>query len=172
MAMSREQKKQEVEAMKSRFEDDELVVVTHYAGLTVSEMNELRAKLREEGASFKVTKNTLAKRALEGTKFEYLADYFSGPTGVASSEDPVVAARVTYEFAKDNKKLVILGGGMGAKALDKTGVEQLAQLPSLDELRSKLIGLIQAPAGQLARLSKAPAGKLARVMAAYAEANK
>lgn len=172
MAMSREQKKQEVEALKERFENDELFVVAHYAGLTVSEMTDLRAKLREEGASFKVTKNTLAKRAIEGTDVEYLADYFSGPTGVASSEDPVAAARVTYEFAKKNKKLVILGGGMGAKALDKAGVEQLAQLPSMDELRSKLIGLIQAPAGQLARLSKAPAGKLARVMAAYAEANK
>lgn len=168
MGMSRTQKTQEVENLKAQFEEEEIVVVAHYSGLTVGQMTKLRAKLRDEGASFKVTKNTLARRALEGTKFEGLSDLFTGPTGIATSKDPVAAARITYEFAKDNKKLVIMGGALGSKVLDQAGVEQLAKLPSLDELRGTLVGLLQAPASQLARLSQAPAGKLARVVGAYA----
>lgn len=169
MAMNRAQKENEVKALKARFEEDEIVVITHYSGLTVSEMSELRSEMRKEGARFKVAKNTLTRRALEGTKFEHLVEQFKGPTGIASSQDPVAAARVAHKFAKDHKNLVIIGGGLGAKQLDPSGVEQLAKLPSMDELRGTLVGLIQAPATKLARLSKAPAGKLARVVSAYAE---
>ena len=168
MAMSRVQKEQEIETLKQRFEEDETLVVVHNQGLTVAEMMELRAGLRAEGATFKVAKNTLAKRALPGTKFEPLADLFSGPTGIASSQDPVAAAKVVHKFAKDHDKLVILGGAMGAKVLDVAGVEQLAKMPSLDELRAKLVGLIQAPATKVARVVQAPPAQLARVVGAYA----
>ena len=168
MGMSRAQKEEAVNDYKERFENDETVVVVHNTGLTVSEMTEFRSKLREEGGRFKVMKNSLAKRAIEGTKFAELEGLFSGPTGVASSEDPVVAAKVVHTFAKDNDKLVIIGGAMGANVLDKAGVEQLAKMPSLDELRAKLVGLLQAPAGKVARVVQAPAGQLARVVGAYA----
>lgn len=168
MSMSRERKETEVQDLKRMFDEEDLVVVTHYAGLTVSEITRLRAELREQGASFKVTKNTLARRALEGTKFAHLMDMFTGPTGVASSKDPVAAAKVTYEFAKSNDNLIILGGAMGKEALDKDGIAQLARLPSLDELRGKIVGLIQAPATKIAGVLQAPAGQLARVISAYA----
>ena len=165
MAMSRPEKEQAVAAYKERFEED--LVIVQNQGLTVAEMTELRLSIRNEGASFKVMKNKLAQRALEGTKFEGVANMFSGPTGVASSKEPSVAKAV-QKFAKDHKKLVIVGGAMGAIQLDAAGVEQLSKLPSLDELRSKLIGLIQAPATKVAGVTQAPAGKLARVVGAYA----
>jgi large subunit ribosomal protein L10 len=168
MAISRVQKEQEVEQLKKRFDEVETVVVVHNNGLTVKQMSELRANLRAEGASFKVTKNTLAKRALPGTKFEALADLFTGPTGVASSQDPVAAAKIVHKFAKDNEDLVILGGAMGANVLDAQGVEALAKMPSLDELRAKLVGLLQAPAAKVVGVLQAPAGQLARVTGAYA----
>lgn len=167
--MDRAQKAIEQEAYKKRFEEHESIVVTHYAGLTVAEMTELRNNLREEGASFKVTKNSLAKRALEGTKFEGIADLFTGPVGIASSEDVVAPAKVVQKFAKDHKKLVIIGGAMGETKLDAKGVEALSKMPSLDELRGTLVGLLQAPATKVARVVQAPAGQLARVCAAYAE---
>ncbi|MDH5722527.1 MAG: 50S ribosomal protein L10 [Alphaproteobacteria bacterium] len=167
--MSRAAKKAEIKELNERFSNEELVVVTHYSGLTVSDMRELRNKLREEGASFKVTKNSLAKLAIKGTKYEGLGDMFTGPTGVATSQDPVAAARVAHKFAKGNDKLVILGGAMGEIVLDAAGVEALAKLPSLDEIRSKLVGLLQAPATKLAGLMQAPARELVGVTKAYGE---
>ena len=169
MGMSRARKQEEVDAIKSRLEDSEVVIIAHNTGLTVSEMTDYRAQLREQGAQFKVTKNSLTKRALEGTQFEELNDMFKGPTGIATSQDPVAAAKITHKFAKEHDKLVILGGAMGKVILDKAGVEKLASLPSLDELRSKLVGLIQAPATKLAGLSAAPARDLACVVKAYAD---
>jgi len=169
MGMSRAAKKAEIKELNERFSNEELVVVTHYSGLTVSDMRELRNKLREEGASFKVTKNSLAKLAIKGTKYEGLGDMFTGPTGVATSQDPVAAARVAHKFAKGNDKLVILGGAMGEIVLDAAGVEALAKLPSLDEIRSKLVGLLQAPATKLAGLMQAPARELVGVTKAYGE---
>ena len=168
MAMTRERKQTEVENLKERFETQELVIVAHNLGLTAEESGELRTQLRNEGASFKVTKNTLAKIAAQGTKFEGLADLFSGPTGLAMSEDPVAAAKAAHNFSKDHKKFVILGGALGSRILDVEAVTALAKLPSLDELRSKIIGVIQAPATKVAGVVQAPAGQLARVIGAYA----
>lgn len=167
MPMSRAQKEQEVEGYKQGFSDNEYFVVARNDGLTVSEMTQLRAKIREEGATFKVTKNSLAKRALDGSDIAEMSAMFAGPVGLASSAEPSVAKAV-YEFAKGNDKLVIVGGAMGATILDQAGVEQLAKLPSLDELRGKLVGLLQAPAQKVVGVVSAPAGQLARVVGAYA----
>lgn len=167
MGMSRTQKKAEIEALNERFANDEIVVVTHYSGLTVAEMSELRSSLRNEGATFKVTKNTLAKIALKGTRYEQLGDMFTGPTGVASSQDPVAAAKAAHEFAKKNDKLIILGGALGEKILDAKEIEALAKLPSLDEVRSKLVGLLVAAPTKLAGLLQAPARELVGVTKAY-----
>jgi large subunit ribosomal protein L10 len=145
------------------------VVVAHYSGLTVAQMSELRARMREQGASFRVAKNRLAVRALKGTPIEGIAHLFKGPTGIAVSEDPVSAAKVTAAYAKDNDKLVILGGSVGETALDAQGVQALATLPSLDALRGKIVGLILAPATKIAGVVQAPAGQLARVIGAYAK---
>lgn len=145
-----------------------LVVLTHTQGLTVSEVSDLRAKMRDAGASFKVTKNTLAKIALKDTQFEYLSDRFSGPTAVATSSDPVAAARVAVDYAKEKKeKFVIIAGGLDQNEIDEAAVRNLATLPSLDELRGKLVGLLQAPATKVAGVLQAPAGQLARVFGAY-----
>ncbi|MCK5384754.1 MAG: 50S ribosomal protein L10 [Alphaproteobacteria bacterium] len=167
--MSRAQKEAEIQELNERFEKDELVVVTHYSGLSVLEISDLRTQLREQGASFKVTKNSLTKLALKGTKFEAISDMFTGPTGVASSQDPVAAAKIAHKYAKDNGKLIILGGALGEMVLDVKGVEAIAKLPSLDEIRSKLIGLLQAPAVKLVGLMQAPARELVGVTKAYGE---
>ncbi len=169
MGMDRAQKEIEIKELNERFSNDELVVVTHYSGLTVSELSELRGELRKEGASFKVTKNSLAKIAIKGTQFEALDGLFTGPTGVASSQDPVAAAKVAHKFAKDNDKLIIMGGALGSMVLDAKGVEAIAKLPSLDELRSKLVGLLQAPAQKIASIAAAPARELVGVTKAYGE---
>lgn len=168
MAMTRARKAEEVEAYKKRFEESEGVIVTHNLGLTVEQITNLRSELRKEGASFKITKNSLAKRALQGTNYEQLADMFTGPVGVATSQDPASAAKVISKFAKTNDRLAIVGAGLGVHVLDAEGVQQLAKLPSLDELRGKLVGLIQAPAQKIAGVVSAPAGQLARVVGAYA----
>ena len=167
--MDRAQKAKAVDELHHMFEENELVVVTHYSGLTVAEISELRAKMRETGANFKVTKNTLALRAVEGTQFEGLKDLFSGPTGMAVSQDPVAAAKVVYNYAKDNKKLKILGGSLNGEILDKAAVEALAKLPSLDELRSKIVGILTTPATRIATVMQAPASQMARVVKAYAD---
>ena len=167
MGMSRAQKEAEVTALNERFANDEIVVVTHYSGLTVKELETLRGDLRKEGASFKVTKNSLAKLAIKGTKFEGIVGMFTGPVGIATSADPVAAAKVAHKFAKDNDNLKILGGALGEQVLDTKGIEALAKLPSLDEVRSKLVGLLQAPATKLAGLMQAPARELVGVTKAY-----
>lgn len=165
--MNRSQKEAQVAELRQTFEAHHLMVITHQTGLTVAEATVLRNQMRDAGAKFRVTKNRLAKIAIKGSKFEQLADQFSGPTAIAVSEDPVAAAKVVSDFVKTNDKLVILGGALDEKALDAAGVAALARLPSLDDLRSKLIGVLQAPAGKLASVIQAPAGQLARVLSAY-----
>merc|ERR1712127_795190 len=145
------------------------VVVAHQSGLTVAESSELRAKMREAGAGFKVTKNRLTKLALQGTKYENLTDLFTGPTAIGTSSDPVSAAKTLVSFANTNDKLTIIGGSLDGKVLDKAGVEALATLPSLDELRAKIIGMLTAPATKIARVTQAPASQLARVIQARAD---
>jgi large subunit ribosomal protein L10 len=157
-----------VETLKGVLTQTSVVVVTHYSGMTVAEMSTLRRQMGAAGGSFRVTKNRIAKIALEGTPYASLADLFKGPVAIATSADPIAAAKVTVQYAKGNEKLVILGGAMGATVLDKAGVKALAELPSLDELRAKIVGLIQAPATKVAGVLQAPAGQLARVIQAYA----
>jgi large subunit ribosomal protein L10 len=144
------------------------LIVTHQTGLNAGELTALRHQVRDAGASFKVTKNRLARLALAGTKFEHLAPMFTGPTAIAYSADPVAAAKVVVEFAGKNDKLKIIGGALGATQLDVSGVKSLATMPSLDELRGKLLGLLLAPASKIASVLQAPGGQLARVLNAYA----
>lgn len=165
--MDRAQKKELVASLKDVFSNTSVVVVTHYKGLNVAEISDLRARMREAGASFKVTKNRLAKLALEGTQCESIADLLSGPTAIGYSDDPVAAPKVLVKFAKEHEKLEILGGIMGTQALDTSGVKALADLPSLDELRAKIVGMINTPATRIAGVLQAPAGQLARVIGAY-----
>ena len=167
--MDRSQKAESVAFLTEVFNGAGAVVVTRNLGLTVAQSTALRIKVREAGASFKVAKNSLAKIAAKGTAYEGMTDLFTGPTGIAASADPVAAAKVVVEFAKTNDKLEIVGGAMGSVVLNADGIKALATMPSLDEMRAKLIGLIQAPATKIAQLSTAPAAKLARVFAAYAE---
>lgn len=167
--MERSQKQALVEALHQDLSDTVCVVVTHQTGLSVAEATRLRRQVRDAGARFRVTKNRLARRALQGTAFEALAPLFTGPTAIAFSHDPVAAAKAAVEFANRNDKLTIVGGGLAGRSLDAAAVRALATLPSLDELRGKIIGLIQAPATKLAGLLQAPAGQLARVLAAHAD---
>lgn len=166
--MDRAEKAASVASLQDVFKSTAVVVVCHYSGLTVAQMSTLRRQMRAAGASVKVAKNRLAKIALEGTDVASIGSLLKGPTLLAYSGDPVAAAKVASDFAKTNDKLVILGGAMGKTALDPSGVKALATLPSLDELRGKLVGLIQAPATKLAQLANAPAAKVARVVGAYA----
>lgn len=165
--MDKSQKKELVSFMRDVVSDAASVVVVNYKGLTVAEMTDLRAKMSEVGASFKVTKNRLTRLALKETDYEGIADLFTGPTAIGYASDPVASAKVLAKFAKDNEKLEILGGGMGSTVLDIDGIKSLAALPSLDELRGKLVGLLQAPATKIAGVTQAPAGQLARVFGAY-----
>ena len=167
--MDRSQKKKLVDSLHDVLSKTELVVITQQSGMTVAEVTTLRRQMREAGASFKVTKNRLARRALEGTKFAKLAPLFKGPTAVAYSTDPVAAAKVAVSYANANEKLTIVGGAMGDTLLDSNGVKALATLPSLNELRSMLVGLLQTPATRVAQVLQAPAGQLARVVGAYAK---
>ena len=167
--MNRTEKAELIETLQSTLSEATTVVVTHQVGLTVAESSDLRGRMREAGAGFKVTKNRLTKIALQGTKYEDMTDMFTGPTAMGTSSDPVAAAKILVSFAKENDKLTIVGGSMDGKMLDKAGVEALATMPSLDELRAKLVGLVNAPAAKLARVSQAPAGKLARVIQARAD---
>ncbi|MBA18000.1 MAG: 50S ribosomal protein L10 [Sphingomonas sp.] len=165
--MDRSQKTEAVAELNRTFNEVGVVVVTRNLGMTVAQSTELRNKMREAGASYKVSKNRLAKIALEGTDYAGLSDLLTGPTALSTSVDPVAAAKVVNEFAKTNDKLEIVGGAMGSTMLDVEGVKALASLPSLDELRGKIVGLIQAPAQKLASVTQAPAGQLARVFGAY-----
>jgi large subunit ribosomal protein L10 len=167
--VERAEKRELVSTMNEVFQETNVVVVAHYAGLTVAELTALRGKARVAGVSVKVAKNRLVKLALQGTESAHIADLFTGPTLVAYSSDPVAAPKVVADFAKTNDKLVILGGAMGKTNLDPNGVKALATLPSLDELRGKLVGLLQAPATRIATVVSAPAAQLARVFGAYAK---
>ena len=166
--MDRAAKKEHVAELNEVFKASGVVVVAHYAGLTVAQMQTLRRQARQAGASVKVAKNRLAKIALEGTDVASVAPLLKGPTVIAYSGDPVAAPKVAFDFAKANEKFVILGGAMGKTALNPDGIKALAALPSLDELRAKIVGLLQAPATKVAQLMNAPAAKLARVVQAYA----
>ena len=168
-AMDRAGKEKSLEMLKGIFAESGVVVVTHYSGLTVAEMSALRIKLKAEGAQLKVIKNRLAKIALDGKGGDAAADMFKGPVAVAFSPDPVSAAKVAVEFAKDNEKLVVIGGIMDEAVLDKNSVEALAKMPSLDQLRGKIIGVLQAPATKIAGVLQAPGGQLARVVSAYSQ---
>jgi large subunit ribosomal protein L10 len=164
--VNRTEKAKLIETLQSAFNESSTIVVAHQVGMTVAESGDLRKKMRDSEAGFKVTKNRIAKLALKSTRFEDLDSLFTGPTAVGMSQDPVSAAKILVDYAKGNKKLTIVGGSMDGKILDKAGVEALATMPSLDELRGKLVGLIQAPAAKIARVTQAPAGKVARVIKA------
>jgi large subunit ribosomal protein L10 len=166
--LDRATKSQLVASLGQTFKATQVVVVAHYSGLTVAQMQTLRRQMKQAGASVKVAKNRLAKIALEGSDVASIASLLKGPTLIAFSGDPVAAPKVAVDFAKTNERFVILGGAMGKTALDANGVKALASLPSLDELRAKLIGLIQAPATKIAQVVTAPAAKVARVVQAYA----
>ena len=167
--MDRTQKEELVATLNKTFDETEMVVVTHYSGLTVAEISDLRDRIREAGAKFKVTKNRLTRLALKNTKFEGISNLFTGPTAIAYSNDPVAAAKISVEFSKKNDKLIVLGGALGSETLDADGVKALATLPSLDELRGKIVGLLQAPASKIAQVLQAPGGQVARVISAYSE---
>ena len=167
--MLRAEKAQVIDELSAVFDEAGVVVITHYKGLTVAELSDLRARSRAAGATFRVTKNKLAQRALDGTPFAAVSDLFKGPTAIAFSRDPTSAPKIVAEFARKNEKLQIVGGGLAGTLLDAASVRALAELPSLDELRGKLIGLLNAPASRLVGLLQAPGGQVARVLAARAE---
>ncbi len=166
--MDRAAKEKLVATLGGVFNDAGVIVVAHNNGLTVTQMNDLRGKMAEAGGSVKVAKNRLVKLALEGSDAQGIKDLFVGPTVLAYSQDPVTAPKIVSNFAKANDNMVVLGGAMGTTVLDVAGVKTLADLPSLDELRAKLIAMIQTPATRIAGVVQAPAGQLARVMGAYA----
>jgi large subunit ribosomal protein L10 len=166
--MDRAQKSEQVAQLKQTFSETQVVVVTRNLGMTVAQSTALRNRMRDAGASYKVTKNTLTLIALEGTTYASIGDMLTGPTALATSADPVAAAKVAVDFAKTTDKFEIVGGAMGDTVLDLAGVRQLAELPSLDELRATIIGLVQAPATKIARTINEPGAMLARVFGAYA----
>lgn len=153
--MNREEKADLLNELNALFSDAEIVVVSHYKGLTVKEVSDLRDNIRKVGAGFRVTKNRITRLALKGTKFEGIMDLFKGPTAIAFANDPISACKACVEFAKTNEKLIVVGGAMGTGVLSVDEIKRLATIPSMDELRAKIIGLLQAPAAQLARVTKA-----------------
>lgn len=165
--MNRTEKKEFVDTLANNLAKSSVVLVAHYKGLTVAEITDLRVKVRNAGAGFKVTKNKLTQLALSGTLFKNISHMFVGPTAIAYSSDPVAVAKILTEFAKANEKLVLLGGAFGETLLDSNAVVSLSKLPSLDELRGKIIGLIQAPAQKIASILQAPGGAVARVIGAH-----
>ena len=165
--MDRSQKAESVAALNAVFNEVGVVVVTRNLGLSVAQATDLRTKMREAGASYKVAKNRLAKLALKDTPYQAIEEYLTGPTALAYSADPVAAAKAAVDFAKTNDKLEIVGGAMGSTQLDAAGIKALASMPSLDELRGRIVGLINAPATKVVQLVNAPASKLARVFGAY-----
>ena len=167
--MDRAEKAELVTSLTDAFSASGAIVVAQYTGLTVAEMENLRVQMKQSGAQVRVAKNRLAKLALKQTDNADISDLFTGPTLVAYSEDPVTAPRIAVKFADKNKKLIILGGAMGQTGLDADGVKALAELPSLDELRAKLAGLLTQPAAKIAAVLQAPGGQIARVIAAYAD---
>lgn len=170
--MDRAKKKQLIDSLHAALADTQVVVLTHQTGMTVEEVTDLRRQMRAAGANFRVTKNKLAQRSLEGTPFVGLKALFKGPSAIAFSRDPVAAAKVAVAYAEKNDKLKLVAGALGDRALDIAGIKALASLPSLDQLRGKIVGLLQAPATKIAGVLQAPAGQLARVVAAHARSGK
>ncbi|MDP9196057.1 MAG: 50S ribosomal protein L10 [Pseudomonadota bacterium] len=166
--MNRTEKGQAITSLNQKFQEASLLVIIQQSGVTVAEVTGLRRKVREADAEFKVAKNRLARIALKGTQFEGLSHLFKGPTAVAFSRDPVAAAKVLVDYAKTNEKIKVLGGALNDKILDKSGIEALAKLPSLNELRAKLLGMLQTPATRIASVLQAPGGQVARVLSAHA----
>ena len=166
--MDRSQKSESVASLNAVFNEVGVVVVTRNLGLTVAHATDLRTKMRDAGAAYKVAKNSLAKLAIKDTTYEAIGEFLTGPTALATSVDPIAAAKAVVDFAKTNDKLEIVGGAMGSVVLNAEGIKALASMPSLDQLRGTLVGLIQAPATKIAQLTTAPAAKLARVFGAYA----
>ena len=159
--MNKEQKKQYISDMTNQFEKSEAIIVTHYQGLTMNQLDDLRAKMREHGIKFKITNNRITKLALEKTKCKDLSDLFTGPTAVALSEDAITSAKILTKFSKENENLKILGGIMGSDILDVAGVKSVATLPSLDEARAKIVGILRSPAQKISSILLAPASKIA-----------
>jgi len=170
--VDRAKKKQLIDSLHAALADTQVVVVTHQTGMTVEEVTELRRQMRAAGANFRVTKNKLAQRSLDGTQFVGLKPLFKGPSAIAFSRDPVAAAKVAVAYSEKNDKLKLVAGALGDRALDIAGIKALASLPSLDQLRGKIVGLLQAPATKIAGVLQAPAGQLARVVAAHARSGK
>ena len=167
--MLRAKKTEIVDGLRGVFNEAGVIVVTHYQGLSVAEVTELRRGMRAAGARFRVTKNRLAKIALADTPYSSLAGLFTGPTAIAFSRDPIAAPRAAVSYAKRNEKLAIIGGALGSSLLSVEQVRALADLPSIDELRAKLVGLLVSPAARLLSLLQAPGAQLARVLAAHAD---
>ena len=167
--MKRSEKKEFVQKLKEEIDTSSSVIVTHYSGLTVDESDQLRSEMRNNGAKFKVTKNRLTKLALKQTKFKDLADLFTGPTAIAYSDDPVAPAKVAASFEKKLEKFKIIGGGYDGEIIDIEKINFLATLPSMDELRGKIVGLISAPAQKIASIVKEPAGQIARLVSSKSE---
>ena len=159
--MNKEQKKTYISEMTTQFENSEAVLVTHYQGLTVNQLDELRSAMRKHGIKFKITKNRITKIALEKSKCKNLSNLFTGPTAVALSNDAIISAKILTKFSKENANLKILGGIMGKDILDVTGVANVAALPTFDEARAKIVGILKAPAQKIARILLAPATKIA-----------
>jgi large subunit ribosomal protein L10 len=168
--LDRTEKREFVASLATVFANTSMVVVTRNQGLTVAEVTDLRRKMRAAGATFKVAKNRLATLALDGTRFDGIKPMLKGPTALAWSTDPVAVAKTAVDFAKTNEKLVVIGGALGTQTLDASGIKALADLPSLDTLRARLVGMISTPATRIAGVLQAPAGQLARVLAAYSKA--
>jgi large subunit ribosomal protein L10 len=169
MALSKAQKQEIVAEVSASLKEAQVLILAHNKGLTVAEVSDLRRKMRDAGANYRVVKNTLAKLAAEGTPFAATAGMMKGPTAMATSKDPVAAAKVMVDYAKTNEKIVILGGAFGEKALDVKAVEALAKMPSLDQLRATLAGMLQTPAQRIATLLQAPGSQVARVIAVYSK---
>ena len=169
MPMTRAQKQASIESVNETLKTAQIALVVHNNGLTVAQMSELRRKMRDVGADFKVSKNRLAKIAAKDTQFESISDLFKGPAAIATSQDPVSVAKGLVDFAKTNEKLVIVGGAFGAQKLAVKDIETLAKLPSLNELRAKIVGILQTPASRIASVLQAPGGQVARVIAAHSK---
>ena len=170
--MDKKQKTDLVKTLHNTFEGAASIVVVHCVGLTVAESTDLRNKMRNENCYFKVTKNKITRLALKDTKYQHMDEMFRGPTAIGSSKDPVMAAKVLVDFAKENEKLVIIGGGLDDKPLSKTDIEALAKLPSLTDLRSKLVGMLQAPASKILRLTMEPASQVLRTISQKSQQGK
>ena len=167
--MNKEQKKTYINEMTTQFENSEAVLVTHYQGLTMTQLDELRSQMREHGIQFKITKNRITKLALEKTKCKDLTDLFTGPTAVAFSSDAIISARILSKFSKDNENLKLLGGIMGNEVLDQAGVQNVANLPTLDEARAKIVGILATPPSKIVSILLARSEKMSNLSAENSE---